>query len=113
MPEIFGLAVIGFWKAVGIIILAKLLFGGFGGHSKSSRHDRDKCKDDSNKKKSFKNGFSKWKYYEKFWEEKGDEAYKDYVKEKTEDAEYKDVTKSEFEGGNTEEQSDINERTDF
>ncbi|HEV2479858.1 MAG TPA: hypothetical protein VGS79_09335 [Puia sp.] len=31
MPEIFHLPVIGFWQAVGLLILAKILFGGFRG----------------------------------------------------------------------------------
>lgn len=31
MPELFGLATITYWKAFGILVLAKILFGGFGG----------------------------------------------------------------------------------
>lgn len=30
MPEIFGLATICFWQAVGLFILARIIFGGFG-----------------------------------------------------------------------------------
>ncbi|GHT72783.1 hypothetical protein FACS189456_2240 [Bacteroidia bacterium] len=30
VPAIFGLAVIGFWQALGLLVLARLLFGGFG-----------------------------------------------------------------------------------
>jgi hypothetical protein len=33
MPALFGLAHISFWQAIGILVLSKLLFGGFG-----SRH---------------------------------------------------------------------------
>jgi hypothetical protein len=33
MPPVFGLHVIGFWQALGLLLLGKLLFGGFrGGH---------------------------------------------------------------------------------
>jgi Ca2+/H+ antiporter, TMEM165/GDT1 family len=36
MPGLFGLHVIGFWQAVGLLVLSKILFGGFhgrhGGH---------------------------------------------------------------------------------
>jgi hypothetical protein len=39
MPSLFGLARIGFWQALGLFLLSKLLFCGFqGGHS---RHPRD------------------------------------------------------------------------
>lgn len=31
MPELFGLATITYWKAFGILVLAKILFGGFRG----------------------------------------------------------------------------------
>jgi hypothetical protein len=31
MPAIFGLQSIGFWQAVGLLILSKILFGGFRG----------------------------------------------------------------------------------
>jgi hypothetical protein len=30
IPGIFGLAAIGFWQALGLLILARILFGGFG-----------------------------------------------------------------------------------
>ena len=32
MPAIFGLTAICFWQALGLLVLAKLLFGGFGHH---------------------------------------------------------------------------------
>ena len=35
MPAIFGLGVISFWQALGILVLCRLLFGSFGG-----RHHR-------------------------------------------------------------------------
>ncbi len=42
IPNIFGLSAITFWQALGILVLARILFGGFGKshHSKSkSRFD--------------------------------------------------------------------------
>jgi Ca2+/H+ antiporter, TMEM165/GDT1 family len=33
IPPIFGLRAIGFWQALGLLVLAKLLFGGFHRHS--------------------------------------------------------------------------------
>ena len=45
MPSLFGIAAITYWQAVGIFILAKILFGGCGGgggkkHSSSKHADR-------------------------------------------------------------------------
>ncbi len=31
MPEVFGLRTIGYWQAVGLLILGRILFGGFRG----------------------------------------------------------------------------------
>jgi len=108
MPELFGLVTIGFWKAVGIILLAKLIFGGFGGgHGKSSHRDHTKSK--SSAEKTFKNGFSKWKYYEKFWEEKGKKAFDKFVKEQSEDAIYDetDIMNKENTDSNSETDKEI------
>jgi hypothetical protein len=78
MPDLFGLKTIVFWQAVGIIILAKLLFGGFSGHGKQSRsgkkpHHRECGPND------IKHGYSKWKHYDKFWKEEGESAYNAYI----------------------------------
>jgi hypothetical protein len=31
VPELFGLKPIGFWQALGVFLLSRILFGGFGG----------------------------------------------------------------------------------
>jgi hypothetical protein len=38
MPGLFGLKVIGYWQAVGLILLSKILFGGFRGGRGRSGH---------------------------------------------------------------------------
>ena len=38
MPALFGLGVISFWQALGIFILSRILFGGFGGRHEFKRH---------------------------------------------------------------------------
>ncbi len=38
LPGIFGLAAINFWQALGIFILARILFGGFGGGNRMMGH---------------------------------------------------------------------------
>jgi hypothetical protein len=73
MPELFGLPTLTFWKAVGVVFLSKLLFGGFGGKGGSGSSHK------SGSKKSKKKGeFSKWAHYDKFWEEQGEQAYSEY-----------------------------------
>lgn len=32
LPTLFGLHTIGFWQALGLLLLCRILFGGFGGH---------------------------------------------------------------------------------
>ncbi|SHI56615.1 magnesium transporter [Pseudozobellia thermophila] len=82
MPDIFGLTVISYWQAVGILVLAKILFGGFGnsGSGKKGKNKGKRCK--SPDKLKFGRDFSKWKHYESFWEEEGEKAYNDYVSRK-------------------------------
>jgi hypothetical protein len=43
MPDIFGLPEIGYWQAVGLVILGHLLLGGCGSHSR--HHSKDRRKD--------------------------------------------------------------------
>ena len=79
MPELFGLPTVGYWKAFGILVLAKFLFG-FGGHGSGG-----------GKKKSGKGGErpvcrnrvfetkDKWAYYDRFWNEEGETAFNNYI----------------------------------
>lgn len=39
MPEVFGLGVVTFWQAIGLLILGRFLFGGF----RKRRHLRVRC----------------------------------------------------------------------
>jgi len=81
MPDIFGLATLTFWQAVGIMIIAKLIFGFGGGGSSSKRSNR------SNKWKERKTRYcgplkqnaNDWKQYEQFWKEEGEAAFQAYV----------------------------------
>ena len=75
MPDLFGLTTITYWQGVGLFILFKILTGSCGSSSNcdSSKKSESECKSDSKK------SFSKWKHYDKFWKEEGDELYKQYV----------------------------------
>lgn len=79
MPEIFGLGTLVYWQAVGLLLLAKLLFGGFEGPGSRNGNNKSRKRCVPQDKWMKKNDFSKWKHYEKFWEEEGESAYKAYV----------------------------------
>lgn len=90
MPALFGLGVITFWQAFGIVLLAKLLFGGFGFHN---RHHTDHSIHSNlsdfvhgEKKTSvFRHGNGKnWKLFRHYWEEEGRRSFEDYIKRKDE-----------------------------
>ncbi|MGF1559923.1 MAG: hypothetical protein ACFCUL_12615 [Flavobacteriaceae bacterium] len=79
MPEVFGLPLLNYWQAVGILFMSKILFGSFGDldnkkSRKTQRHSlmgkkQDRCKSD----------FSKWEFYDDFWKEEGETAFNQYV----------------------------------
>ncbi|WP_149274106.1 RnfABCDGE type electron transport complex subunit D [Pareuzebyella sediminis] len=85
MPTIFDLTTITYWQAVGILVLAKMLFGGFGNHNpKNGKHKNGKRNCRPGNKLGLKTDFSRWKHYEAFWKEEGELAYKEYIARKTE-----------------------------
>ncbi len=89
MPDLFGLATISYWKAAGIVLLARLIFGSFGNHN--HKHKKDDCKEFGppkflrSKSKKNKGKFSKWQFYDSFWKDEGKEAFNDYVEQKNND----------------------------
>jgi hypothetical protein len=90
MPLIFGLPTLTYWQAVGLFILSKILLGGFGGGSSSKKNRSNDCSGSGKKKKEF----SKWEHYDKFWEEKGDQAYQDYVNNMKDDGSSKNLAEA-------------------
>jgi hypothetical protein len=42
LPSLFGWREISFWQALGLLILCRILFGGFGGHGSGNGHGRHK-----------------------------------------------------------------------
>ena len=78
MPTIFHLVEITYWQAFGIVILAKLIFGGIGGKGlhgpghrpgKGGPHDLPRGRDN-------------WRYYREFWEHEGRDAFDRFVERK-------------------------------
>jgi hypothetical protein len=78
MPELFGFKTITYLQAFGIVILAKILFGSFGSHGGNKNNDNHMPwnSEGCGKGHSRKNK----KYFKKFWEEEGREAFESYVK---------------------------------
>jgi len=80
MPELFGLGTLTYWKAMGLLVLAKIIFGfgmgdsdGPGGKKKpkKKRSNKDSC--------SWRKDFSDWKLYDEFWEKEGAQAFENYA----------------------------------
>ncbi|KAA6321895.1 hypothetical protein EZS27_028507 [termite gut metagenome] len=69
VPAIFGLAVINFWQALGLLALARLLFGGFGSKMAFGRHGGS--------------GFGKNPIREK-WEKMTPEERNEFIKKRNE-----------------------------
>lgn len=91
MPALFGLPVINFWMAFGIIILSRLIFGGFGhGHPhKRNHHDKFYASKFRNHCRPPFDRNSKWRYYEDYWKEEGEEAFDRYIENKNADIKIK------------------------
>jgi hypothetical protein len=78
MPELFGVPMIGYWQAVGILILAKIIFG-FGSGDGPGGNNKSRKRPNSKRCGSLRKDFSDWKHYDEFWKEEGEEAYKNYL----------------------------------
>ena len=59
-------------------IKSKIIFG-FGGGNSHSKHKNNKKRFNVNPCSSMRKDFSQWKYYDEFWENEGEKAYKNYV----------------------------------
>ena len=89
IPELFGLATITFWQGAGIVLLARLIFGGFK-HGPGCSTDK---RSDFHKRKFFnkwREGNTKerrcgdWRHFDDYWNGEGEQAYNNYVERKNE-----------------------------
>jgi hypothetical protein len=84
MPAIFGLAIIGYWQAFGIVILGKLIFGSIGGggsHRGGRRHGppgRGRGSWDS--KEDW--GGDRWRWWRDYWRDEGRDAFEKYAEKR-------------------------------
>lgn len=89
VSDIFNVATITYWQAVGILFLCKLLFGGFC-HSKG--HEKFKRMKQKLKKKDFPHmkhmrRLHDMEFYNEFWEEEGRAALQAYADKKNSEKE--------------------------
>ena len=65
MPQISGAGRLDLWRALGLLVLARLLIGGFhrghGGHHRFGRKE------------------SSWRLYEEWWRETGEQSFKEWA----------------------------------
>lgn len=78
MPDLFGLPTLTYWKAIGVLLLAKIIFG-FGGGGGPAKKRGSKKGRRFGRTCDARRDFAKWKYYDEFWKEEGEEAYTKYV----------------------------------
>lgn len=87
MPEIFGLGLITFWQAFGLVVLGRLLFGRLSPpwHKKPNNHFEHHHRHGScgDKREEWK----KWRHYGNYWKEEGEQSFNEYVKKKEDGAE--------------------------
>jgi hypothetical protein len=78
MPELFGLPLVSYWQAVGVLVLAKIIFG-FGSGNGPSKNKKSNKTPRMNTCNPLRSDFSEWKHYDQFWKEEGAQAYSNYV----------------------------------
>ena len=83
MPALFGITTITFWQAVALIVLARILIGGFHHSHKHTPRDRIPPKWRTFARRQFSH--SDWKYYCDYWKEEGEESFNEYVRKKKEE----------------------------
>lgn len=107
LVPVFGIAELTYWQSVGIVILARLIFGGFG-YRKSGRdgypgngngwggnhhdffnqmHDRfhGRNPDWQSEESVIQVPDADRKYYHEFWEKEGKQAFEDYISREKQD----------------------------
>jgi hypothetical protein len=71
IPHLFSLPVIGFWQAAGLLVLCRILFGGFRPHGHGWRHRGWHSRwhrMSAEERERFRDGIKRWK--EMSWEER-------------------------------------------
>ena len=83
MPAIFHLGVITYWQAFGIVVLAKLLFGGMGAGRHGGRGRSSWRGKPWEKAHGSGDARDEWRWYREYWDEEGREAFERFVQKKS------------------------------
>lgn len=95
MPKLFGLGTIGFWEALGLFALARILLGfGGSGHSDDSGSKQRKKKKPRNSGGEVGEDGKGWEYYDDWWDEDGKAAFRAYAERMKKDAGQQSTPKS-------------------
>lgn len=86
MPDLFNLKEITYWQAIGLVVLARLLFGSFGGHEDNGTKKKH-CKVE---KDNIQEEIRHWEFYDKWWKCEGEQIFEDYMKKQSEEKENRD-----------------------
>ncbi|MFD0796094.1 hypothetical protein ACFQZJ_01370 [Maribacter chungangensis] len=78
MPELFNLPLISYWQAIGVLALAKIIFG-FGGGDGPRRNKKSRKPSRRVSCNPLRKEFSDWQHYDEFWKEEGAQAYTNYL----------------------------------
>ena len=84
IPDIFKIGAISYAQALGLIVLARLIFGNVGGHH-GGRHGHGWHKHGHGGSCGCSTGeddIKDWSHYESWWSEEGKESFKKYAEKK-------------------------------
>ena len=74
LPGLFGFKTITFWQGVGIVVLARIIFGSFNHNPRDHHYSHRLCRKHPKQK-----WFEKWELYDDFWKEEGEKAFNAYA----------------------------------
>ncbi len=86
LPDLFHFGTITYWQAVGLAVLARLLFGSMHhghSHGRHGKFSRWGYRRHGGTDPRCYPGESKWSYYDQYWNEEGEKAFNDYVARKS------------------------------
>jgi hypothetical protein len=86
MPALFGLKAVTYWQAFGIVLLAKLLFGGVGsnhGNRHGWHHGKPRWMRGreyaGNNDWRIHGSYRDWRHFDEYWKDEGKAAFEAYI----------------------------------
>ncbi len=87
MPEFFGLSEVTYWQGVGLVVLARILFGGMhsGGDSDKGPHRKRKIHEHLSTSDHVKD----WHFYDEWWQSEGEKSFREFASQERENEDQK------------------------